>query len=671
VRILFVEDNPSDADLVKRGLLGGREPVEQVEVVRSLAAARAALSEPLRFDLVLTDLNLPDGNGLELVAEIRHRQLPAAIVVLTSQGDESMVLAALKAGANDYLAKSDDFVDRVGVTVRAALAAFREDRARDARALRVLYVEHNAQDVDLTRRHFDAHAAHIHLEWVADAAAALVRLPDRPDEDCRFDVLLLDFRLAGDSGLELLKILRQDRRLDLPVVLVTGQGSEEVAALAMRLGATDYVIKRSNYLLALPAVVENAFYRVQTAREQSALRALNASLERKVAERTAELEAARLAAEAANQSKSAFLARMSHDLRTPLNAILGFSQLLTLDPALSDAAGAQRQAGLIHDAGKHLLSMVDEVLDVARIESGNLRLSLATVDACRLVQESVQLVDPLAARHGVTLRRQPGEGACLVHADHTRLRQVLVNLLTNAVKYNRPGGRVDVSLGDEADGVRISVSDTGRGMTAAQMAALFQPFNRLGAEASGVEGTGLGLVIARQLVDAMQGRLNVSSEPGVGSTFTITLPLAKAMQLRERESPAPGLPTPRLIPGAPRRVLYVEDNPVNQMLMREVLRRQPGVELEIDSDGPAALERALRWRPQLVLLDLDLPGMSGYEVLRRLRGDPVTADIPCVVVSAFAHGPEIQQALDQGCVAYLTKPFEVAKLHELIERHAL
>jgi signal transduction histidine kinase len=536
----------------------------------------------------------------------------------------------------------------------------------------VLYVEHSALDVDLTRRHFDAHAAHIQLEWVADAAAALERLPAGPDDAARFDVLLLDFRLAGDSGLDLLKSVRQERNLDLPVVLVTGQGSEEVAALAMRLGATDYVVKRTNYLLALPAVIENAFHRVQTAREQSALRVLNASLERKVAERTAELETARIAAEAANQSKSAFLARMSHDLRTPLNAILGFSQLLALDPALPQDGGARRQLELIHDAGKHLLSLIDEVLDVARIESGELRLSLETVDACRLVQESLQLVGPLAAKHQVTLEHRPAQGSCLVRADHTRLRQVLVNLLTNGIKYNHSGGHLQVALSNPPDGVRLDVTDSGRGMTPEQLAGLYQPFNRLGAEASCVEGTGLGLVISKQLIDAMEGRLDVRSAPGAGSTFTITLPAAETSAVREHQPLAPPRP-PALPPGlsAPRRVLYVEDNPINQILMREMLRLQPGVALEMDADGPAALARAATWLPQLVLLDLDLPGMSGYEVLRRLRADPVTAGIPCVAVSAFAHGPEIQHALDQGCVAYLTKPFEAAHLYEMIERHAL
>jgi signal transduction histidine kinase len=671
MRILFVEDNARDADLVQRALMRSEAPPERLELAPTLAAARAALAEPLRFDLVLTDLNLPDGHGLDLLAEIRSRGLPLAVVVLTGQGDEDLVMTALRAGADDYLAKTDAFAGRVPATVRAALATQRNHSARHALPLRVLYGEHSALDVDLTRRHLEAHAPHIRLEWAPDAPAVMRRLPRGGGEPSNVDVLLIDFRLAGDTGLDVLRMLRQERALDLPVVLVTGQGSEDIAALAMRLGATDYLVKRPNYLLALPAVLESAFHRVQAAREQAALRALNASLERKVAERTAELEAAKDAAEAANHAKSAFLARMSHDLRTPLNAVLGFSQLLMLDPTLANAVQARRQVQLIFDAGQHLLEMIDEVLDLARIESGGLRLSLEPVDACQLVVESQRLVGPLAAQHGVTIVHRPTRGPCLVLADRTRLRQVLVNLLTNAIKYNRAGGEVEVAVTGDDTGTQVAVADDGRGMTPQQLAALFQPFNRVGAEGSGVEGNGLGLVIAKQLVQAMRGSLAVTSTPGAGSTFTLWLPAA-AQPLQPSLPPQAALlrSLPPTADGAPRRVLYVEDNPVNAELMRGWLQLQPTVALQVAEDGATALALTARWQPQLVLMDLDLPDISGIEVLRRLRADPATAAIPCLAVSAFALGPEIQHALDQGFAAYLTKPFSVDELLTLIERHA-
>jgi signal transduction histidine kinase len=664
MRMLFIEDNAGDADLVCRALMRSDTPPTQLELATTLAAARAALTDPLRFDLVLTDLHLPDGHGLELLAEIRGRGLPLAVVVLTGQGDEELVMRALRAGADDYLPKSGTFAERVPATVRAAQAAHRHHSARHALPLRVLYGEHSAQDIDLTRRHLEAHAPHIRIDWAPDAAAVLRQLPRSRSEPSNFDLLLIDFRLAGDTGLDVLRATRQERELDLPVVLITGQGSEDVAALAMRLGATDYIVKRPHYLLALPAVLESAFHRVQAAREQAALRALNTSLERKVAERTAEFELAKDAAEAANRAKSAFLARMSHDLRTPLNAVLGFSQLLMLDPALAEAGQARRQVQLIRDAGQHLLAMIDEVLDLARIESGSLRLSLEPVDACQLVAESLRLAQPLAMHHRVGVEHLPSRSTCLVHADRTRLRQVLVNLLTNAIKYNRPGGQVEVMLTDHEAGVQVAVHDNGCGMTPQQLAALFQPFNRVGAEGSSVEGTGLGLVIAKQLVEAMHGRLAVSSTPGAGSTFTLWLPAATQPV---RPSVAPQVAVLRKLP---RRVLYVEDNPVNAQLMRAWLQMQPEVELQVAEDGASALALAARWLPQLVLLDMDLPDMSGIDVLRRLRADPATAVIPCVAVSAFALGPEVQQALDRGCAAYLTKPFALDELLAAIERHA-
>jgi signal transduction histidine kinase len=670
MRILLVEDNPFDADLARRALAdaGVLPPVHAA----TLAAARDALADLGRFDLLLTDLNLPDGQGLDLIAEVRARGLPLAVVALTGQGDEGLVLAVLKAGADDYLAKSDGYERRLPTTVHAALTRYRSDHARHDQRLRVLYAEHNALDIDLTRRHLAAHAAHLQLDCVQDVDAALARLPTGPDQAVTQDVLLVDFRLVGDSGLELLKRVREDRGLDLPVVMVTGQGSEDVAARAIRLGATDYVVKRDNYLLALPAVLENAYHRVQAQREQSALRELNASLERKVAERTAELAAAKDMAESANRSKSAFLARMSHDLRTPLNAVLGFSQLLALEPAIKASAANQRQVRHIQDAGEHLLAMIDEVLDLARIETGGLRLRPEAVDTAALVQECLMLVGPLAAQHQVRLHQRLAAGTPPARADRTRLRQVLVNLLTNAIKYNRPQGDATVSLSADVQGVVLRVEDNGRGLSPDQLSQLFQPFNRVGAETSGIEGTGLGLVIARQLVEAMQGQLQVCSSVGQGSTFTLTLPTAgleadAAAPLPARQlASAASAPSP-IAHARRRQVLYIEDNAVNLRLMQDLLAGRPDLQLQVAVDGPSGLAAARRQRPDVVLMDLDLPGLSGHEVLRQLKADPATAGLRCVAVSANALDDEILQALQAGFAGYLTKPFLLDQLFSALE----
>lgn len=270
MRLLHVEDNPLDADLARRALTGDAA-LCHIDLVPTLAEARARLDSGTVYDAVLTDLNLPDGHGLDLILEIRARGLATAVVALTSLGDEDMVLSALKAGADDYLAKNEDLPQRLPNTLRAALRRFSEDAARHARVLNVLYAEHVALDLDLTRRHFERCASNLRLHAVADAASALAAVAAGTPTGAAFDVLLLDYRMPGENGLEVLKVVREDRELDLPVVIVTGQGGEDIAAQAMHLGATDYVVKRDNYLMALPAVIENAFHRVNAAREHAAL----------------------------------------------------------------------------------------------------------------------------------------------------------------------------------------------------------------------------------------------------------------------------------------------------------------------------------------------------------------------------------------------------------------
>ena len=251
MRVLYVEDNAADADLAQVEFRR-YDPASAVEIAPTLAEARRRLAGEEPFDLALVDLRLPDGHGLELLHEIRGQGLPMAVVILTSVGDEKTALAALKAGADDYVAKREGYAARLPAMLEAALGRFRAEKARRSGTLRVLYAEHNAADVALTRRHLEAHAPHLRLDLVGSGEEALRRLPSAPGQPCPCDVLLLDYRLPGESALDVLKVIREERRLDLPVVLVTGQGDEEVAAQALRLGATDYLAKNPNYLHGLP-----------------------------------------------------------------------------------------------------------------------------------------------------------------------------------------------------------------------------------------------------------------------------------------------------------------------------------------------------------------------------------------------------------------------------------
>jgi PAS domain S-box-containing protein len=370
-------------------------------------------------------------------------------------------------------------------------------------------------------------------------------------------------------------------------------------------------------------------------------------------------ERARESAEAANHAKSEFLSRMSHELRTPMNSILGFAQLL----ARRDLPADQRK-GVDHilRAGNHLLNLINEVLDLSRIEANRQQLSLEPVHASEAVNEALGLVRPLAAQHGCALLDEVGGDADhFVTADRQRLTQVLLNLLANAIKYNRPGGRVRITAGPAGEGrFQLRVHDTGVGIEADKLPQLFVPFARLGAEQTEVEGTGLGLALSKRLVEAMGGSMAVESTPGRGSVFTVELPLAhdpvNALKLSRGERPSPAEERPGARPAT---VLYVEDNVANLSLIETILDDRPEITLIPALQGRLGLELAAEHQPDLILLDLHLPDISGEEVLRRLRMDPRTADTPVVVISADATRGAVSRLLEAGVRAYLTKPLDV------------
>ncbi|HMC16838.1 MAG TPA: PAS domain S-box protein [Albitalea sp.] len=368
------------------------------------------------------------------------------------------------------------------------------------------------------------------------------------------------------------------------------------------------------------------------------------------------------AAERANAAKTEFLSRMSHELRTPLNAVLGFAQLLQMDATHPLAPEQQARVHHIENAGAHLLAMINDVLDLSRIESGGMTLAPETVALRPLVQESLALVDSLAQASEVLLRVEPppDSAAETLHADHLRLRQVLVNLLSNAIKYNRRGGSVTVRWTAPAEDGRIAirVSDTGQGLSAEQREHLFEPFNRLGAERTGIEGTGIGLVVTHRLVLLMGGTLEVESRPGVGSCFAVHLPAAPSNGKPAAASTA-GQGSAPAQPGASRTVLYAEDNPMNVELVREVLSLLADVRLVIARNGREALSLAHSERPELLLLDMHLGDMSGLDVKAQLDLDPALAKVPCIALSADAMPEPIEAAKRAGFCAYLTKPLEV------------
>jgi signal transduction histidine kinase/ActR/RegA family two-component response regulator len=411
--------------------------------------------------------------------------------------------------------------------------------------------------------------------------------------------------------------------------------------------------------------------------EATRLRTLNASLEDRVEERTRELRLALEAADdqarslaAANQAKTDFLAGMSHELRTPLNAVIGFSELMRMNVQAEPMTRRQSQAvDQILASGQHLLSLIEEVLDLSRIEAGKISMSIEAVDPHLVARQVCDSLRPQAEAAGVALTPPPSTAGFGVVADRTRLRQVLINLVSNAIKYNRPGGAVFLQLHQTSGGVSLAVHDTGVGIPEDRMVELFQPFNRLGRESSEVAGTGIGLAVSRRLAEAMNGRLEAVSHEGKGSVFTLSLPLARSLAPEVTASPIPMLETPVLPGGAT--MLYVEDNPSNIALMRHVIAALGGIRLHVAETGHEGLALARDLRPDVILLDINLPGLNGFELKARLDADPLTQGLPVLALSASAMPGEIKRGRAAGFRDYLTKPLDIALLARALNRALL
>jgi PAS domain S-box-containing protein len=386
---------------------------------------------------------------------------------------------------------------------------------------------------------------------------------------------------------------------------------------------------------------------------QQEIRELNRGLEARVRDRTAELQKAMERAESASRAKSEFLSRMSHELRTPMNAILGFAQIIEMS---SPTPQQLKWAGEIRRAGDHLLQMIEDLLDLARIEVGKMAIRLEPLELMPIVAESVAIVQPLIAARGLRLVVEEPVGAGpRVRADRLRLRQVLVNLLSNAAKYNREHGTITVRCQDQAAGLRLSVTDTGAGMAREKLARLFQPFERLGAELGNVEGTGIGLALSKQLAELMGATLGADSVLGAGSTFWLDLPRADGHEMPMASAAA----TLHGLGDAPLDVLYIEDNRSNVEVIAAFLAPHAQVRLRTAATGDAGLALASERRPDIILLDIHLPGMDGYQVLQRLRADPALRDVPVIALSADAMPYDIQRGLAAGFDRYIAKPIDL------------
>jgi PAS domain S-box-containing protein len=392
-------------------------------------------------------------------------------------------------------------------------------------------------------------------------------------------------------------------------------------------------------------------------------------------ETNAALESAKAGAEKANRAKSEFLSSMSHELRTPLNAVLGFAQLMASEvPA--PQPHQQRSIDQILKGGWYLLRLINEILDLSMIESGKVTMSQEAMSLTDVLQDCKGMIEPQAGKRGISLTFPSFDKPVYVHADRTRVKQVMINLLSNAIKYNTNGGSVMVQCAASGpDRVRISVKDTGIGLAPDQLAQLFQPFNRIGQQDSAEEGTGIGLVVTKQLVELMGGKIGVDSTVGIGTVFWVEFDAAAAptLELANIDDQLLERRTPARLAGQQPTLLYVEDNPANLALVEQLIARRGDLKLLTAIDGHLGIELARAYQPDVILMDINLPGISGYGALKILSEDPATKHIPVLALSANAVPRDIEKGLEAGFFRYLTKPIRVREFMDALDvtlRHA-
>jgi PAS domain S-box-containing protein len=671
LRILHLEDDLVDAELIEATLRNGGVACE---IVRVCSRHEFLTALDGLYDLILSDYSMPGFDGVTAQAIARERRPDLPFVFVSGTIGEEVAIDRLKEGATDYVLKQR--LARLPSAVRRALDE-RQERRKRRRAeaeVRRLNQELEARVVERTAQLATANAAVAAREaQLAEATAFLQQLvAASPSIILRFEPDDLRVTYASPN-LGWLLGYSVEEVVDVPgfwpEIVHPDDQIRVLRRLREAMDATVVQMEQEYRLRAKDGRYRWVFNLLRIEYDDLAQPTAILGYVLDIADRKAAEEEARLArqqAERANRAKSEFLSRMSHDLRTPLNAILGFAQLLELELGEPTELESVRQ---ILNGGTHLLDLINEVLDIAAIEAGRLRLSPETLPLTDTVLNVVELLRPLADMRQIAVSCEI-DPLVQVRGDRQRLRQVLVNLIGNAVKYNRTAGtvRVTTSATGDAGMIRINVHDTGEGIASDKIARLFKPFERLGAEHGPVEGTGLGLAVAKGLTEAMDGSIGVESEVGRGTTFWVELPRAQPAASADAAA-AFGVPDADPVRSLGT-VLYIEDNQSNVRLMQRVMARRPGMVLIAAASGREGLAIAANKRPDVIFLDLQLPDMHGEEVLAALRREAGTADVPIAVLSADSGPAQMERLRAAGADAYFPKPIHIARLLKFVDRSA-
>nr|MDP2191644.1 response regulator [Rhodoferax sp.] len=663
INILIVDDEPKNLTVLETVL---DDPAYRL--VRAESADKALLALVAEeFALLILDIRMPGMTGFELAQMIKERKKTAGvpIIFLTAYYNEDQhVLEGYGTGAVDFLHKPVN-----PEILRSKVAVFAE-----------LHRKNRALLAEVTERH---RAEEQMRELNATLDQRVMQRTKALSDQQFYTRSLIESNVDALTTTDPRGIITD---VNQQMEVLTGCTRDELIGARFKNYFTDpekaeagimrvlFEKKVTNYELTARAsdgketvVSYNAstFYD-RDRKLQGVIAAARDVTERKRLDQ--ELESAKSLAEKANRAKTDFLSSMSHELRTPLNAILGFAQIMesgTPAPTLSQKQSLDQ----ILKGGWYLLELINEILDLALIESGRAMLTREAVALGEVMTECLTMIEPQAHKRGIGLTFVPLDTCYFVNADRTRVKQVLINLLFNAIKYNKPGGTVAVECTLSApQSLRISVRDTGMGLTAQQLEQLFQPFNRLGKEVGTEEGTGIGLMVAKRLVEQMGGTIGVDSTVNEGSVFWIELGLASAPLPTIQEAERAALLRPQRSQGVPQRtVLYVEDNPASLELVEQLLARRVDLHLLCAADGNLGIEFARTHQPEVILMDINLPGLSGIEIIQILRADPSTAHIPIIALTANALPSSIEQGLEVGFFRYLTKPINVNEFMDTLD----